>query len=376
VTPSRGRGEKSSDSPLAERVAGAPLAVSDDALLHFRWDLDKTYLHTEFDTIRDLWRTFRQQAKDKKNVAGARTLLQELLSPEAKGDNPRHVTFISGSPRQMRKVLSDKLRIDGVEPDTFILKPNLSNLLRGRFRAIGDQLGYKLAALIESRVDGPLVRELLFGDDAEQDALIYCLYADLLSGVVSADRLAGILAGTALYRSDIERILEAHSGIKPTTSARVERIFIRLDRRSPTARFDVFGQRVVPTYNYFQAAVVLYVDGRLPVTALRRVTSSMRAEGYTVSRLGNSMQDLVRRGLVDPTALNTVGEALETTPENERASSAGYVDSFRSALARLPAERIAVDREPTSIDYERLCAEAMKYKRVRERLLNIGPLRD
>ena len=41
-----------------------------------------------------------------------------------------------------------------------------------------------------------------------------------------------------------------------------ERIIIHLDRRSPPVRFEAYGQRVVPVYNYFQAAPVLYADGR------------------------------------------------------------------------------------------------------------------
>ena len=38
----------------------------------YRWDLDKTYLATEFDTFRQLVRTAFQKAHEKKAIPGAR----------------------------------------------------------------------------------------------------------------------------------------------------------------------------------------------------------------------------------------------------------------------------------------------------------------
>ena len=42
----------------------------------YRWDLDKTYLQTEFDTLRQLVRTAFQRARQKVAVPGARVLSQ------------------------------------------------------------------------------------------------------------------------------------------------------------------------------------------------------------------------------------------------------------------------------------------------------------
>ena len=47
--------------------------------------------------------------------------------------------------------LEEKLSLDGIMWDRFELKPNLENLLRGRFRAVRDQVGYKLPALLRWR---------------------------------------------------------------------------------------------------------------------------------------------------------------------------------------------------------------------------------
>ena len=94
----------------------------------FRWDLDKTYLATQFDSIGDLVRTFLQRAADKANVPGSAEL---LLALRRDSGGRAKVYFISGSPKQMRGVLSKKLRLDGIHYDGFILKDNLRNLLNG-----------------------------------------------------------------------------------------------------------------------------------------------------------------------------------------------------------------------------------------------------
>ena len=143
-----------------------------------RWDLDKTYLRTEFDTVRDLVRTAFERADEKRTNPGAATLLREM----ARAGVSIHI--LSGSPEQMRRRLEDKLRLDGIVWDSFILKPNLQNVLRLRFRAVKDQLGYKLPALLRARtaVGDSDARETLFGDDAEADAFVYALYADIMAG--------------------------------------------------------------------------------------------------------------------------------------------------------------------------------------------------
>src|SRR5271166_4590283 len=133
-----------------------------------RWDLDKTYLRTEFDSLRDLVRTALEPADQKRTNPGASTLLREMVRAGVR------VHILSGSPEQMRRNLEDKLRLDGIQWDSLTLKPNLQNLLRLRFRAVRDQLGYKLPALLRARAalalggePGPGVKETLFGDDAE-----------------------------------------------------------------------------------------------------------------------------------------------------------------------------------------------------------------
>src|SRR4051794_1159213 len=166
-----------------------------------RWDLDKTYLRTEFATLRDLWKTAFERPEQKRTVPGASTLLREIAATGAS------VHILSGSPEQLRAKLEQKLRLDGARWDTFTLKPNLRNLLMFRFRALRDQLGYKVPALLAARAalpsqhgaEGELLKEILIGDDAESDALVYSIYADVLTGEVDDLELEEILTRADAY---------------------------------------------------------------------------------------------------------------------------------------------------------------------------------
>lgn len=259
----------------------------------FRWDLDKTYLRSEFDTLKQLVRTAFEKPHEKRAVPGAPALLKALREA---GGRAHRICIVSGSPRQMRRVLEAKLALDGVEFDEFVLKPNLSNLVRGRFRALREQVGYKLPALLRSRLEvGGAARETLFGDDAESDAVIYSLFAELAAGRLSRAELLRVLEAVDAYPDVRDETLALAERLPPPAEI-VERIVIHLDRRTATARFDRFGPRLIPVYNYFQAALVLYADGRLDAAGVLRVAREMLASGeYEVSTLANSLQDLLRR---------------------------------------------------------------------------------
>ncbi len=272
----------------------------------YRWDLDKTYLQTEFDTFRQLMRTAFQKAAEKVAVPGAAALIRELRS---RGDV--RLCIISGSPKQMRSVLEQKLRLDGVEWDELVLKDNVRNLLRGRFKALRGQVGYKLPVLLESRASAPVESdEVLFGDDAEADAFIYSLYADLLARRVSDAVLRKVLDAAAVYPDDAARIFRSWKTIP--TSDPVRRIFVYLDRLTPPGRFARYGPRVVPIFNYFQAALVLMADGHLSASQVIRVAIELvQTAGYNLLTLSNSFQDLVRRGLPLEKVANSLMQALD-----------------------------------------------------------------
>lgn len=285
----------------------------------FRWDLDKTYLRTEFDTLRDLLKSAFETASDKQAFPGAAALLRSLRQSVE-----HRICIVSGSPSQMRRVLAAKLALDGIEYDEFVLKNNLRNLRRLRFRALRAQIPYKLPALLESRASLlGTPPETLFGDDAEADALIYLLYSDILAGRINTEDLRRVMEAARAYDDQIERTLALAETIRHADA--VQRILIHLEGRSPTAGFARFGPKLVPIYNYFQAALVLYGDQLLDSNQVLYVARDMLSSPeYELSTLANSLQDLVRRGRLDDGAaqalcleLNDIAAGGGTPPEGQ-----------------------------------------------------------
>lgn len=276
----------------------------------FRWDLDKTYLRTEFDTWIDLMRTAIERPERKRTVPGAASLMREL-----RASGPTLITILSGSPEQMRQVLEAKLRLDGVQWDEFVLKPSLRNLLRFRLRALRDQVGYKLPALLQARARVPTTApETLFGDDAEADALVYSLYADILGGRIGEDTLLAVMEKSGAYPDAIAEVLRWARLLEPTDPVR--RIFIHLDRKSDPEFFHRYGPRLVPIYNYFQAALVLVDDNVLSPQAAVRLGASLTIEhDFQVRDLLVSAQDVTWRGHLNLETVVRIAEAARTMPE-------------------------------------------------------------
>jgi hypothetical protein len=294
-----------------------------------RWDLDKTYLRTEFDTLRDLIRTAFERPDQKRTVPGASTLLREIAGTGAS------IHILSGSPEQLRAKLEEKLRLDGARWDTFTLKPNLRNVLRFRFRAVRDQVGYKLPALLGARArlpvqrgpGGELLREVLIGDDAESDALVYSLYADVVAGTVGDSELEEILTKADAYKDAIADAIR-YARIIDHGSA-VARILIHLDRNSPPSDFTPYGSLVVPFYNYLQAAFVLEEDACLPPAAVVRVAIDLVLDHrFDGEALGRSYLELWRRGHLRGTGALSIGRAFREMTEVAPLPAAREIDQM------------------------------------------------
>lgn len=335
----------------------------------FRWDLDKTYLRTEFDSLGDLWRSALETASDKKAYPGATSLLRAL-----RVDGHR-ICIVSGSPSQMKTVLAAKLALDGIEYDEFVLKDNLRNILRGRFRALRAQIPYKLPALLSSRVGSPPApAETLFGDDAEADAIVYSLYADLLTGRVPVADLERVLEAARAYPDEIAKTLDLAR--RAPKGPIVKRILIHLDRRSPPHGFRRFGRRLVPVFNYFQAALVLYADGVLSARQVMFVAIEMIDSGqFELGTLANSMQDLLRRGRLDrEIALKLADEAAEAAAAGALSGRTDLppfetvAERFRERIRQLGgAPPLGWSNEDEPIDYVGLVDEEHENRRDRRR---------
>jgi hypothetical protein len=268
----------------------------------------------------------------------------------------------------MRDVLEAKLRLDGVQWDDFELKPSLRNLLRFRLRALRDQVGYKLPALLRVRSKAPSgAAETLFGDDAEADALVYSLYADILGGRIGEDTLLAVMEKAGAYRDAIADVMRMARVMERTDPVR--RIFIHLDRKSDPGFFVRYGPRVVPIYNYFQASLVLVRDQVLPPEAAVRQGAVLTIEhDFDVRDLVVSAHDLASRGHVNAAALARVADAAqgiaEPFPLNTRAR-AELAAGLRRAPVGVEPPAIAVDYLAALAD-DRARWEAAKLRARRE----------
>jgi hypothetical protein len=235
----------------------------------------------------------------------------------------------------MRRRLEDKLRLDGIVWDSFILKPNLQNMLRLRFRALKDQLGYKLPALLRARTDAgeTEAKETLFGDDAEADAFVYSLYADIMMGRAGEELVHAIGERGRVYEDvleDIERCVKLVKGAPV-----VERILIHLEQQTPPDDFAIYGPRVVPFYNYLQAAFVVHEDDRLPPDGVLRVATELVTQHrFDGDALARSYHDLGKRGHLRGTKAAELAAALETW---EKESTVPAKHELRVMVAALPA---------------------------------------
>jgi len=275
-----------------------------------RWDLDKTYLRSEFDTLRSLLRTAFEKAEDKVDVPGVAELIKGLKAAGERHARDTRVVFVSASPPQIGSAIRKKLALDGVPYDGIVFKDQLAHIRRGKLRNLREHVGFKLAELLRGRVDAAAeARELLFGDDWESDSLIYSLYADVVAGRMGPERLAPVLRRVHVDPRLADEVL----ALAPRAVAGdvVVRIFINLERRSPPAAFRLFGPRVVPTFNYFQTAVVLAADGYVDPEDVARVARVLiDGAGYTGRRLANSLDDLVRRGHLSVAAADAMARPL------------------------------------------------------------------
>ncbi len=345
-------------------AAPPPLAAPARPLL-CRWDLDKTYLRSDFDTLRMLLRTAFEKAEDKRDIPGVAAVIKALKSTGERRARPTLVYFLSASPPQIGKAIRDKLALDGVPYDGIVFKNQLENIRRGKLRNLREHVGFKLSELLRGRLGAPRdARELLFGDDWESDSLIYSLYADILGGRLPRERLLPLLRRIRVDALLVDEILVLAS--RAAGLDFVERIFINLERRTPPGTFRLFGSRVVPTFNYFQTAAALTADGHLDVEDVALVGRALvESAGYTPRRLENSLGDLVRRGHLTPAAAVSLATPLRAAgllPPSPAAASrwrrVGVALTRLGRRRRRPAATaVAAAREPAAIDYNAVLDE-------------------
>jgi hypothetical protein len=325
----------------------------------YRWDLDKTYLRTEFDTVRQLLRVPFERPEDKIDVPGVVELIRALKPCAAAAGRTARIYFLSASPPQIGKAIRAKLALDAVPYDGIVFKNQLHYLVRGKFSKLREQVGFKLAELLRSRHAMPHdAEEVLFGDDGESDAITYSVYADVLAGRMDIDALRGVLDHVRVDARVAEEVMTLAATV-PRGDV-VRRVFVNLDRRTPPGYFRRLGPRLVPTFNYLQTAAVLHADGYIDLPAVVRVGRSLVDQAaYTPTQIANSLADLERRAHLGPRDRRIVSDRLAEIglmPGSRRErQNASWRARARAGLRRLAPgwrRRAAIHAVlPAAVDY-------------------------
>lgn len=267
----------------------------------FVWDLDKTYLDSSWGTLSELWRTAIEKARQKRNIPGTGSLVRALKNSWEDERGPQRsfpIYFVTASPPQMEPKIREKLELDEILPLGAFFKDNLKNLKPKRLWRLTQQVGFKIQSLLELRTRlKEDVRQILWGDDSESDAVIYSLYSDICARRWTEKELLTILRGLHVIGEQTDSILELQDRIPENDP--VEKIYINLATDTDPDYYLKFGRRLVPTYNTFQAALDLLQDGRLSHEQVFRVVQDMVTNfGFNREEMESSFDDLVRRQIL------------------------------------------------------------------------------
>lgn len=252
------------------------------------WDIDKTYLNTRFSSMRGLAKIPFEWAIDKQSIPGSVPLLRALRRGPGKDSAIVPLFFVSGSPPQLRKVVERRMTMDGVHFDGITFKDQWGLLKHGRPRGLKEQIGYKLAALLLYRRAVPAeARWLMFGDDVEADAEVFLLFGDVCAGE-RGGALEQTLRHRGVSKPDIANILELTEGLEEGPNP-VERVFIHLERKTKPDSFT--DPKVVPTYSYLQAALVLRQMQRVQPQAVTAVGQELRLRHVPEAEIQRQLED-------------------------------------------------------------------------------------
>ncbi len=320
--------------------------------LVYVWDIDKTYLDTQFETLRGLFRTAFEKAFQKRNVPGTATLIRALEATKTASKN-LPIYFISASPPQMASKIFQKMQIDRISPWGVYFKDNLKNFRPRKFGRLKHHVGFKVQALLELRKQlSEKNRLILFGDDSESDAVIYSLFSDICCRRISVREILSLLEALHVQPEQRQKILRLQREIPESDP--VEKIYINLVADTDPDYYGKFGRRVLATFTTFQAALDLFQDNRIDQTSLLTVAQDLlKNYGFTPEELAKSFEDLHKRGFLKSPTQNQVLPILKEqgmVPDH-------YAPSFipSQTLQKLGEKILGLDLEepwvPTHIDY-------------------------
>ena len=201
--------------------------------LHIVCDIDKTYLETNITGTLQMLRIAFEEPEDKITVPGASLFLKllrwenpyEPMPESSKNLLPRPLHFVSASPPQLRKVLDEKLCLDGLNWSSDSFKNQAYNIRKGRLDLLRHHVAYKTATTLNIIEEAPDNSEcILIGDNAEYDAYIYFGLAAYLDGKLNSSQYLDYLIIGGVQKEVAE---DFKSSLKRNKNSRIRLILIR-----------------------------------------------------------------------------------------------------------------------------------------------------
>jgi len=257
----------------------------------FVWDLDKTYLDTDFGGFRKMIKIVFEKAIKKLNVPGTDELVRSL----AKCNSPFPIFFISASPPQMQEKIYEKWMHDRIQPYGFYSKDNLKNLRIGRWARLTNHIGFKIQALMELRLlISTSTKMICWGDDSESDATIYSLFSDICSHKLTDKETSALLKEFNVLPDQIKLILELRD--QKDNFDPVHRVYINLAVDTDPEYYRKYGRRLMAVENSFEVALDLFQRGFLDLEGVRRVAQSLvDSYGFKPFQFEEAYELLVKR---------------------------------------------------------------------------------
>ena len=242
--------------------------------VHIICDIDKTYLETAFETFFQLASVAFQGADDKVSVQGAKYFLDALQwqSSDSSEKTPRGLHFISSSPPQLRRPISEKFSKDFIIWHSDTLKNQMYNLKKGRVDQLRHHIAYKNAAILDMIASFELknTKLILIGDNAESDSYIYLGIAALLGGGFSVSDYRDYLNAVDVTRTHQQEILSIYDHIKDHKNL-VDQILIRKAPGYKVYEDSYYNNWLVQFDDYLHLSFQMYFAGIFDLNNLKYV---------------------------------------------------------------------------------------------------------
>ncbi len=274
------------------------------------WDIDGTYLNTNLESKRAIMKTAFEKAIEKKNIPGSDELLKSLRRGyENDKDRLNPLFFITASPPELEKPITQKMKLDGVQYDGITYKNFMGILSKLNFNHFTQQYAYKINALLDNRIKFPInSKEILFGDNYEKDADIYCLYADLIDKKMDYFSIKKRLRSKEIEDQFVDGTMNKLNSIESSKNDTVKSIYIHLtSKRSTMDDYSNYPDLLIPVRNFFEAAARLYEDKHISLASVLRVREKILTyPSYTKEYLINGLKDFSERGYIKKATLNEI----------------------------------------------------------------------